>query len=170
MAVTIEDLYKQKLKVDQMSFECVEAHKRLKIIRGYYATFLYASSLFDNPHSNGHMLDKYDYPPNPTEKTRKYGPHQQIYMSLQRSRIKVLSDLGVDLQKYHVIRKKAEYDIDLDITVEEIDFAESSFKQLKEYIDFYIKNGNHHFTKSKKVINATVGCNGVRTSGLKILK
>ncbi|KRG34231.1 MULTISPECIES: hypothetical protein [unclassified Psychrobacter] len=170
MAVTIEDLYKQKLKVDEMSYECAEAHKRLKIIRGYYATFLYASSLFDNPHSNGHMLDKHDYPPNPTERTSKYGSHQKIHMSLQRSRIRVLSDLGIDLQKYHDIRKKAEYDIGLDITVEEIDFAESSFKQLKEYIDFYIKNGDHHFTKSKKVINATVGRNGVKTSGLKILK
>ena len=69
-----------------------------------------------------------------------------------------------------MLLEKKQNTIDLDITVEEIDFAESSFKQLKEYIDFYIKNGNHHFTKSKKVINATVGCNGVRTSGLKILK
>lgn len=170
MAVTIEDLYKQKSEVDVMSFECGEAHKRLKIIRGYYATFLYASSLFDNPHSNGHVLNKHDYPPNPTERTPKYGSHQKIYMSLQRSKIKVLVDLGVDLEKYHDLRKKAEYDIGLEITVDDIDLAESSFKQLKERIDFYIKNGNQHFTRSKKVINVTVGRNGVKTEGLKILK
>lgn len=170
MAVTIEDLYKQKSEVDVMSFGCEEAHKRLKIIRGYYATFLYASSLFDNPHSNGHVLNKYDYPPNPTDRTPKYGSHQQIYMSLQRSRIKVLVNLGVDLQKYHELRKKAEYDIGLEITVDDIELAESSFKQLKERIDFYIKNGDQHFTRSKKVINATVGRNGVKTDGLKLLK
>ncbi|WP_010200469.1 hypothetical protein [Psychrobacter sp. PAMC 21119] len=160
MAVTIEDLYKQKSEVDVMSFECTEAHKRLKIIRGYYATFLYASSLFDNPHSNGHVLKKYDYPPNPTERTPKYGSHQKIYMSLQRSKIRVLVDLGVDLERYHELRKKAEYHIGLDITVEEIDFAESSFKQNKERIDFYIKNGDQHFTKSKKVIEVKVNSTG----------
>lgn len=170
MAVTIENLYKQKSEVDRMSFECAEAHKRLRIIRGYYATFLYASSLFDNPHSNGHVLDKYEYPPKPTEKTRKYGSHQKIYMSLQRSRIRVLVDLGVDLEKYHDLRKKAEYDINLQITDDDLKIAETSFKEIKERIDFYIKNGDQHFTKSKKVINATVGRNGVKTSGLKVLK
>ena len=170
MAVTIESLYKQKSEVDGMSFECAEAHKRLRIIRGYYATFLYASSLFDNPHSNGHVLDEYEYPPKPTEKTRKYGSHQKIYMSLQRSRIRVLVDLGVDLEKYHDLRKKAEYDINLQITDDDLKIAETSFKELEERIDFYIKNGDQHFTKSKKVINATVGRNGVKTSGLKVLR
>jgi len=170
MAVTIEDLYKQKSEVDEMSFECAEAHKRLKIIRGYYATFLYASSLFNNPHSNGHVLDEYEYPPKPTEKTRKYGSHQKIYMSLQRSRIRVLVELGVALDKYHDLRKKAEYDINLQITDDDLKIAETSFKELKERIDFYIRNGDQHFTKSKKVINATVGRNGVKTSGLKVLK
>lgn len=171
MAVTIGDLYKQKSEVDEMSFECAEAHKRLRVIRGYYATFLYASSLFDKPHSNGHVLDKYEYPPKPTEKTRKYGSHQAIYMSLQRSKIRVLVDLGVDLEKYHELRKKAEYKIGLDISVEEIGFAESSFKQLKERIDFYIKNGDQHFTKSKKIIEVKVNTTGKnQISKLKIHK
>lgn len=171
MAVTIEDLYKQKSEVDEMSFECAEAHKRLKIIRGYYATFLYASSLFDKPHENGHVLNKYEYPPNPTDRTPRYGSHQQIYMSLQRSKIKVLVDLGIDLEKYHELRKKAEYDIGLQITDDDIKIAEDSFKLLKERIDFYIKNGNQHFTRSKKVINAMKDPNGnIKTSGLKILK
>lgn len=171
MAVTIGDLYKQKSEVDDMSFECAEAHKRLRVIRGYYATFLYASSLFDKPHSNGHVLDKYEYPPKPTEKTRKYSSHQAIYMSLQRSKIRVLVDLGVDLEKYHELRKKAEYKIGLDISVEEIGFAESSFKQLKERIDFYIKNGDQHFTKSKKVIEVKVNSTGKnQISKLKIHK
>lgn len=171
MAVTIEDLYKQKSEVDVMSFECAEAHKRLKIIRGYYATFLYASSLFDKPHENGHVLTKYDCPPNAGDKTRNYGSHQTIYMSLQRSKIRVLVDLGVELEKYHELRKKAEYHIGLQITEDDIKMAEDSFKLLKEYIDFYIKNGNQHFTRSKKVINAKVDTNGkVKTSGLKILK
>lgn len=171
MAVTIEDLYKQKSEVDQMSFECAEAHKRLKIIRGYYATFLHASSLFDKPHENGHILTKYDCPPNADDKTRNYGSHQKIYMSLQRSKIKVLVDLGIDLEKYHELRKKAEYDIGLQITDDDIKIAEDSFKLLKERIDFYIKNGNQHFTRSIKVINATRDSNGkFKTSGLRILK
>lgn len=171
MAVTIEDLYKQKSEVDEMSFECAEAHKRLKIIRGYYANFLYASLLFDKPHSNGHMLVKHDYPPNPTKKTRRYGSHQKIYMSLQRSRIRVLVDLGVDLERYHELRKKAEYDIDLEVTIDDMNIAETSFKQLKEYIDFYIKNGDHHFTKAKKVIEVKVNATGRnQISKLKVLK
>ncbi len=171
MAVTIEDLYKQKSEVDEMSFECAEAHKRLKIIRGYYATFLYASSLFDRPHANGHILDKYDYPPKPTERTPKYGSHQKIYMSLQRSKIRVLVDLGVDLDKYHELRKKAEYHIDLDVTIDDMNIAETSFKQIKEYIDFYIKNGDHHFTKAKKVIEVKVNSTGRnQISKLKVLK
>lgn len=160
MAVTIEDLYKQKSEVDEMTFECAEAHKRLKIIRGYYATYLYASSLFDKPHENGHVLTKHDYPPNPNEKTPKYGSHQQIHMSLQRSRIRVLVDLGVDLGKYHELRKKAEYDIDLQITDDDIKIAEDYFKLLKEYIEFYIKNGNQHFTRAKKVIEVKVNSTG----------
>ena len=171
MAVTIEDLYKQKSEVDEMSFECAEAHKRLKIIRGYYATFLYASSLFDKPHENGHVLTKYDCPPNANEKTRNYGSHQKIHMSLQRSRIRVLVDLGVGLGNYHDLRKKAEYDIDLHITDDDIKIAEDSFKLLKEYIDFYIKNGNQYFTRSKKVIEVKVSSTGKnRISKLKIHK
>lgn len=170
MAVTIVDLYKQKSEVDDMSFECAEAHKRLRIIRGYYATFLYASSLFDKPHVNGRVLTKYDCPPKPTEKTRNYGSHQKIYMSLQRSRIRVLVELGVALDKYHELRKKAEYDISLQITDDDLKIAESSFKELKERIDFYIKNGDQHFTKSKKIVEVKVGRDGVKTSSLKLLK
>lgn len=173
MAVTIKDLYKQKAEVDDMSFGCAEAHKRLKIIRGYYATFLYASSLFDAAHLNGHVLIKYDCPPNPTAKTRNYGSHQKIAMSLQRSKIKLLVKLGIDLLNYHDLRKKAEYHIDLDITEDDGNAAEAYFKNFKEHIDFYIEHGDQHITKAKKVIDVTKTSDGIKFNshrGLKILK
>lgn len=162
MAVTIGDLYKQKSEVDKMSSECTEAYERLKIIRGYYATFLYASSLFDTAHSNGHILVMYDYPPNPTEKTRKYGSHQKVSMSLQRSKIKILTNLGIDLVKYHDLRKKAEYDIGVDITDDDIKMAEGYFQTFKEHIDFYLKYGDQHLTRANKVIDATKTNGGIR--------
>jgi|26BtaG_2_1085354.scaffolds.fasta_scaffold04969_4 uncharacterized protein (UPF0332 family) len=170
MTVEINDLYNQKLEIDKTAFKTVECHERLKIARGYYAVFLHASSLFLDSEIKSNSLIKYDYPPNATDRTPAYGPHQKIYMSLQRSKIRNLVDLGFLLHKYHTLRKKADYDLHLNITDDDIRSAEAYYTECKERIDFYIANGDHHFTKAKKVINATVGRNGVKTSGLKILK
>ncbi|WP_296243332.1 hypothetical protein [Psychrobacter sp. UBA6766] len=72
---------------------------------------------------------------------------------------------------YHELRKKSDYDLHLDITPDDIKNAEDYFKFCKERIDFYIKNGDQHFTRAKKVINATVSRDGkVNTSGIKLLK
>lgn len=168
MAITIEDLYKQKLEIDNIKFECSEAHERLKIARGYYASFLNASDLFNYTDKNGKKLDLYERLPGSSE---SYGPHQKIYMSLQLSRIKNLVELGLSLQKYHKLRKKADYDLGLKITDDDANDAQTYFKDCKERIDFYITHGNQHFTKSKKVINATKISNGkLLVKGLTVLK
>lgn len=171
MTVTIDDLYKQKCEIDSKTFSCNAAHERLKIIRGYYASFLHASSLFKKNSVEGTELILYDYPPNPTERTPKYGSHQKIYMSLQRSRIRNLVDLGYILQKYHKLRKKAEYDIHLEITDDDVNDAESYFGECPARIKFYQQNGDQHFTTAKKIITANVTSDGVKViGGLKVLK
>ena len=171
MTVTIDDLYKQKCEIDSKTFSCNAAHERLKIIRGYYASFLHASSLFKKNSVEGAELILYDYPPNPTERTPKYGSHQKIYMSLQRSRIRNLVDLGYILQKYHKLRKKAEYDIHLEITDDDVNDAESYFGECPARIKFYQQNGDQHFTTAKKTITANVTSDGVKViRGLQVLK
>lgn len=179
MAITTDDLYKQRSEIDNMTFSCKESHERLKIIRGYYASFLYASSLFNTSDSTGTTLVLYDYLPhsnsnsnsNTTGRTAKYGSHQKIYMSLQRSRVRNLIELGFILQKYHKLRKRAEYDIYLEITDDDINEAEKYFEECRLRIDFYKKNGDKHFTTAKKVITADVTSNGIKViGGLKVLK
>ena len=171
MSVTMDDLYKQKSEIDTITFSSNEAHERLKIIRGYYASFLHASSLFKKNSVEGAELILYDYPPNPTERTPKYGSHQKIYMSLQRSRIRNLVDLGYILQKYHKLRKKAEYDIHLEITDDDVNDAESYFGECPVRIKFYQQNGDQHFTTAKKTITANVTSDGVKViRGLQVLK
>lgn len=171
MTVTIDDLYKQKCEIDSKTFSCNEAHERLKIIRGYYASFMHASSLFIGSSTNKSKLTLYDYPPNYNQKTSRYGSHQKIYMSLQRSGIRNLADLGYILQSYHKLRKKAEYDIHLLITIDDINDAESYFSECPARIKFYQQNGNQHFTTAKKVINASMTSSGVKVNGgLKRLK
>lgn len=167
----MDDLYKQKSEIDTITFSSNEAHERLKIIRGYYASFLHASSLFKENSVEGAELILYDYPPNPTERTPKYGSHQKIYMSLQRSRIRNLVDLGYILQKYHKLRKKAEYDIHLEITDDDVNDAESYFGECPARIKFYQQNGDQHFTTAKKIITANVTSDNVKViGGLKVLK
>ncbi|AAZ19963.1 hypothetical protein Psyc_2116 [Psychrobacter arcticus 273-4] len=165
MTVTTDDLYKQKCEIDSITFSCNEAHERLKIIRGYYASFMHASSLFKKDSVDGAEITLYDYPPNPTERTPRYGSHQKIYMSLQRSGIRNLADLGYILQSYHKLRKKAEYEIHLEITDDDVNDAESYFNECPARIKFYQQNGNQHFTTAKKVINASITSNGVKVNG-----
>lgn len=167
MAVTIVDLYKQKSEVDGMSFECAEAHKRLRIIRGYYATFLYARELLNTDDSlEWHSC----HPKSRNPKKDRYSSHQKVSMSLVHSKNRTLHEVGQTLLLYHDLRKKSDYDLHLDITPDDVTNAKNYFEFCKERIDFYIKNGDQHFTKSKKVINATVGHNGIKTNGLKVLK
>lgn len=168
MAITVEDLYKQKSEIDNIKFECSEAHERLKIARGYYASFLNASALFDIVDDNGGKLDLYETLP---KSSKFYGSHQKIYMSLQRSKVRNLVELGLSLQNYHKLRKKADYELGLKITDDDVNDAQTYLKECKERIDFYITNGSQHFTKSKKVINATKSSDGkLRVKGFKVLK
>lgn len=168
MAITVEDLYKQKSEIDNIKFECSEAHERLKIARGYYASFLNASALFDFIDENGKKLALYEKFPG---SSIGYGSHQKIYMSLQLSRVRNLVELGLSLQKYHKLRKKADYDLGLKITDDDANDAQIYLKDCKERIGFYIANGSQHFTKSKKVVNATKNSSGkLLVKGLTVLK
>lgn len=167
MAINVEDVYKQKSAIDYINFEPVESYERLKITRGYYATFLHARKLLDTDDS----LEWHSCPPNSKDPQKdKYGSHQKVYMSLIHSQIRVLSEVGQTLLLYHGLRKKSDYNLHLNITPDDISNAEIYFNSCKERIEFYMKNGDQHFTKSKKVIHATIGRNGVKTSGLKVLK
>lgn len=167
MAVKVEDIYKQKFALDSISFEPIESYERLKITRGYYAAFLYARQLLNTDDSlEWHSC----HPDSKNPQKDRYGSHQKVYMSLIHSKIRVLSEIGQTLLLYHELRKKSDYNLHLNITPDDISNAEIYFNSCKERIEFYMKNGDQHFTKAKKVINATVGRNGVKTSGLKLLK
>lgn len=168
MSIEIKDLYNQKLDINAASFQSSESHERLKIARGYYAAFLHASFLFKNDAN----LDLHSWHPNSKNPQKeRYGSHQKIYMSLIHSKIRVLSEVGQKLITYHSLRKKADYELSLDITDDDINDAEECLSYCKERIDFYIKNGNQDFTKSKKVINVKVNPNGKnQIKKLKVLK
>lgn len=168
MSVNVEDIYKQKAAIDCVDFAPLESYERLKITRGYYAAFLYARELLNTNDS----LVWHSCPPNSKDPRKdRYGSHQKVSMSLIHSKIRILHEVGQTLSLYHELRKKSDYDLHLDITPDDVKNAEDYFKFCKERIDFYMKNGDQHFTKSKKVINATVSRDGkVKTSGLKVLK
>lgn len=140
MTVTIEDLYQLKDEIEKLSVNNTEVLERLKIIRGYYAVFLHASTLFKIENNEGKKLELFEYAviKNKTQKPRKYGPHEKIHMSLQRSRNKTLVKLGYTLQQYHDIRKKAEYYIGKNITQDDIKKSQKYFEECQSLIDGYL--------------------------------
>ncbi|WP_087041199.1 hypothetical protein [Psychrobacter sp. JB385] len=168
MAVNVEDIYKQKYAIDGISLEPTESYERLKITRGYYAAFLYARELIDTDDS----LEWHFHHPNSKDpKKDRYGSHQKVSMSLIHSKIRILHEVGQTLLLYHELRKKSDYRLNLNITPDDITNAEIYFKSCKERIEFYIKNGDQHFTQAKKVIEVTVSSTGRnQISKLKVLK
>lgn len=158
MSISIEDLYQQKLDIDGFSFQSKECHERLKIARGYYATFLSAKALLESDDK----LVVLHCPPNTDPDKYKYGSHQKIAWSLIYSKVAGLAEVGQTLMSYHLLRKKADYDIHLNITVDDIRNAEDFIKFCQERIEYYHKYGNQHFTSAKKVINATQTSGGMR--------
>lgn len=170
MSITIEDLYKQKTEIDVTKFQSKECHERLKIARGYYATFLSAKKLLDSDAS----LVILHCPPKSNNADRdRYGSHQKIAWSLIYSQVSVLAEIGQKLMIYHQLRKKADYDIHLDITDDDIRNAEDIIKFCQERIEHYSKYGKQPFTTSKKVINATKTSQGIKVNnhrGLRRLK
>ena len=151
MSISIEDLYKQKLEIDGFSFQSEECHERLKIARGYYATFLSAKALLESDDK----LVLLHCPPNKDPRIDKYGSHQKIAWSLIYSKVSGLAEVGQKLMAYHQLRKKADYDIHLNITEDDIRNAEDFIKFCQERIEHYNKHGNQHFTSATKVITAT---------------
>lgn len=166
MSISIEDLYRQKLEIDGFSFQSAECHERLKIARGYYATFLSAKSLLESDEK----LVLLQCPPNKDLKEDRYGSHQKIAWSLIYSRISGLAEVGQKLMTYHELRKKADYDIHLNITADDIRDAEDFIKFCQERIDYYLKHGNSHFTSATKVINATKTSEGIKINSSRGIK
>lgn len=166
MSISIEDLYKQKLEIDSFSFQSPECHERLKIARGYYATYLSAKSLLESDAK----LVLLQCPPNKDPKKDRYGSHQKIAWSLIYSKVSVLAEVGQKLMLYHELRKKADYDIHLNITVDDIRNAEDFIKFCQERIEYYRKHGNSHFTSAKKVINATKTNEGIKVNSSRGIK
>lgn len=135
MPINIEDVYQQKQEIQSHKFTPEEAYNRLLISRGYYASFLYACSLFDK--HNSYKLAKIDKDCN----GRTYGSHELYYESLMQSGVANLEYIGKTLKKYHKLRKDADYKLDKHIKQYDLLLAEQHFKECKERIDFFIKNG-----------------------------
>lgn len=139
MPVNIEDIYTQKYEIEQNNFAPKEAHNRLLISRGYYATFLYACELFKG---NGrYKLTLYSE----SLEGRNYGSHEKIYESLMRSGITNLMYIGKSLQAYHKLRKDSDYKLHMHIRGYELMLAEQHFQDCKKRIDFFIANGDADF-------------------------
>lgn len=139
MPVKIEDIYAQKSEIEQNKFLPKEAHSRLLISRGYYASFLYASELFKG--NAKYKLTLYSK----SLEGKNYGSHQKIYESLMRSGIANLMYIGKSLKAYHKLRKNSDYDLNIHIREYELMLAEQHFKDCKERIDFFIANGDADF-------------------------
>ncbi|WP_201604848.1 MULTISPECIES: hypothetical protein [Pseudomonadota] len=153
MPINIEDMYKLKEKLEGLNFEPVEAHSRLLIARGYYATYHLASSLFGLDCAK--KLTQYtEQPFKKGSVPRAYSSHQSVYMSLQRSNIVSLIEAGKQMQRYHDLRCKADYDISLRITPTDIDEAESSLIECQRKINSYIEKDTENSAKGKKLIYA----------------
>lgn len=154
MPINIEAMYKLKESLEGLNFEPAEAYSRLLIARGYYATYHLASSLFELDCSK--KLTQHTVAPFKKGSTpRKYSSHQSVYMSLQRSSIDSLIEVGKKMQRYHDLRCKADYDINLRITPTDIDEAESSLIECQNKIKSYIENDTGDSAKGKKLIYAT---------------
>lgn len=139
MPVTIEDMYTQKYEIEQNKFTPKEAHNRLLISRGYYASFLYACELF-----NGNAKYKLTLYSECLD-DKGYGSHEKIYESLIRSEIANLKYVGKILKKYHKLRKISDYKMRLHIKDYDAISAEQHFQDCKERIDFFIANGDADF-------------------------
>lgn len=139
MPVTIEDIYVQKNEIEQSKFVPKEAHNRLLISRGYYASFLYACELFKS--NAKYKLTLYSK----SLEGKDYGSHQKIYESLIRSGITNLMYIGKSLKTYHKLRKDSDYKLHLYIKEYDVLLAEQHFQDCKERIEFFIKNGDGDF-------------------------
>lgn len=139
MPVTIEDIYTQKYEIEQNKFIPKEAHNRLLISRGYYASFLYACELFNG--GAKYKLTLYSE----SLDNKDYGSHEKIYESMIRSEFTNLKYVGKVLKKYHKLRKISDYKMHLHIKDYDVISAEQHFQDCKERIDFFIKYGNVDF-------------------------
>lgn len=143
MPVKIEDIYKQKYEIENNKFIPNEAHNRLLISRGYYASFLYACELFSRNAS--YKLDLYEK----CLDNKYYGSHEKIYESLIRSKVPNLKYIGKTLKKYHRLRKNSDYKLHLHIQGNDALIAEQHFQECKERIAFFIENGDMDFLGSE---------------------
>lgn len=139
MPVTIKDIYTQKQEIEQNRFIPKEAHNRLLISRGYYASFLYACELFSV--GAQYKLELYSK----SLEGKCYGSHQKIYESLIRSGVANLMYIGKSLKAYHRLRKYSDYKLNMHIRDYELMLAEQYYQDCKERIDFFIANGDVDF-------------------------
>lgn len=166
MAVSIQDIYTQKDNLESLNFNPVEALNRLKISRGYYATFLYARSIVEN--------DAYDIPivtyDKKDPKQRIYSSHERIYESLiEQNKYANLKQVGLKLKEYHGFRKNCDYELDITINTYAISSSERFYKECKERMDFFVKHPNLPFSRQKKIIIADKSASGVIKSKLMVL-
>lgn len=139
MPVIIGDIYLQKHEIEKNNFTPKEAHNRILISRGYYASFLYARELFKG--NAKYKLTLYSK----SLDGKDYGSHEKIYESLMRSGITNLMYIGKSLQTYHKLRKDSDYKLHMHIRGYELMLAEQHFQDCKERIDFFIANGSVDF-------------------------
>jgi hypothetical protein len=162
MAINTEDLFKQKKAIDRFGLEPQESLERLKISRGYYANFSLAKSLVQDAQYSISLVQ--------TNREGKYfGSHEKIFESLIATGNSDLIQLGYKLKQYHILRKKSDYDLHLDITAIDIKSAETYFSECEDRMNFFMKNPKIPYTKSKKVISVDMTNGTTKVSGLKVL-
>lgn len=164
MSISIEDLFAQKTAIEGFSIDPKESFERLKISRGYYANFSFATSIVNDKQYNIPFIESKEV----DGKIKYFGPHEQIFESLIATKNRDLVQLAYKLKDYHLLRKKSDYDLDLDLTLNDIKNAETYFNECGDRMRFFVKDPTATYTKARKAIEVDMTSSRVKVSGLKI--
>lgn len=128
MASSINDIYQQKEQIELNEFQPKEAYNRLVISRGYYASFSHTCNFVHDNKKKITLLKK--------DKNGKfYGSHGCYYESLILCNNTSLIELGQKLKKYHILRKKSDYKLKLNVTDLDVIYANEYLHDCKNIID-----------------------------------
>lgn len=161
MSIIIEDLFSQKIAIEGFSIDPKESFERLKISRGYYANFSFATAIVKDAQYNIPFIET-------DENGKYYGSHEKIFESLIATKNRDLIQLAYKLKDYHLLRKKSDYDLHLDITADDIKNAETYFNECGDRMRFFVKDPTATYTKAKKAIEVDMTSSRVKVSGLKV--
>lgn len=162
MTLNVDDLFQQKEFIDKLDIKPIESLERLKISRGYYANFSLAKLVVLDAQFEIQLVEI-------NCQGRKFGSHEKIFESMIATKNKDLIEIAYKLKNYHILRKKSDYDLHLDITDIDIKNAETYFCECGDRMRYFIKYPNVPYTKSKKIITVDMTSDIPKVSGLKII-